>query len=76
MTATDPAAEAFGAIVFGIIGILYLVVVLFIIVLFVVFIFKAMGFMKRKTANDERLVLAVERIAQRLPSRDHHSHDE
>jgi uncharacterized membrane protein len=64
MTGPDPAMEAFGML-FGLFGILYLLVALFILILTVVFIFKAMGFMKKKTANDDRLIQAIERLEQK-----------
>ncbi|WP_270180656.1 hypothetical protein [Alkalihalobacillus sp. CinArs1] len=61
-------------ILFGLFGFLYMAIILFIVILTIVFIFKAMGFMKRKTASDqEQNELLRQLVSKQAKTHDHDS---
>ncbi|PWA09029.1 hypothetical protein DCC39_13760 [Pueribacillus theae] len=60
-----PGLDMMGA-AFGMFGLLYFAFILFMTVLMIVFIFKAMGFMKKKNLEDERLNANIERLLEKM----------
>ncbi|MBA4536906.1 hypothetical protein H1Z61_07060 [Bacillus aquiflavi] len=61
MSSTDPLEATFG-LFFGLFGFIYIIALVFIVVLTIVFMFKGMSYMKKKTQNDERLILAIQQL--------------
>ncbi|MGA9289284.1 MAG: hypothetical protein WBV93_13170 [Anaerobacillus sp.] len=62
---------------FGLFGVLYFAIILFITVVTVVFLFKAMGYMKRKNASDQKHnELLRQLITKQTTSNDIHKEDD
>lgn len=72
MTATTPSLFESMIVWMTAVQVISLILSLFMSVLVTIFIFKAMGFMKRKRAYDERISNALDRLGSTYPSTENH----